>query len=497
MRYRSITLNENKKYQFSLVKYAEEYQAQLEEIKEMNKELADYVERCPKIYSEQSDHQSYMIFCETDVCIGAINIGTSTDEKNLEIKVQFIEEKFENNESIVAVLEQLLTSLGMYCYNRENMEVHLLNDIDLEAINKYKYKKNRLFENVTTYTISNKHNNRKFPALLNEIADTKQNLLNWNQHWEETWAICNLCDYQPCFDEALMEEYYRKEIPFEEIFYKVSMIRWERIKSHHALRSMKFNRDGQITFKKLNQDTPLTPNSYEFCYYILSDGFKLKRFLTPKKILLQIEESQYYTSIKTPKLFAYFNKEEQEKYVKYYIPKINQSSLVLEIYKNKEDEIERCYVDFRTHGTHGKVNGLYALRIFLKYGVRRYNLCFTSRKGIHSYDFIEELTNKDDDLYYDMYERDFTLDLLERMIAQIIPILNRKALSVNRPPIALELASVIRDYKQESEAAIDFVKQIKGEIPLPHLKKNLDKFIEEYSLGENYTRKRVLNRENQ
>lgn len=497
MRYRSITLNDNKKYQFSLVKYKEEYQTQLAEIKEMNKELADTIEKCPKIYSEQSDHQSYMIFCETDICIGAIYIGTSTDEKDLEIKVQFIEAKFENNICIVVVLEQLLTTLGMYCYNRENIEVHLLNNIDLEAINKYKYKKNRLFENVTTYTISNQHNYRKFPALLNEIAATKQNLLNWHQHWEEKWDICNLCDYQPCFDETLMEEYYRKEIPLEETFYKADAVRWERIKSHHALRDIVFNRDGQITFKKISQYIPLTPNDYEFCYFILSDGFKLKRFITPKKTLLQIEESCYYTSIKTPKMFAYYNKEEQEKYVKYYIPKINQSSLVLEIYKNKEDAIERCYVDFRTHGKRGKVNGLYALRIYLKYGVRRYNLCFTSRKGGHSYDFMDELTNKDDDLYYDMYEGDFTLDLLERMITQIIPILNRKALSANRPPIALELASVIRDYKQESEAAIDFVKQIKGEIPLPHLKENLDKFIEEYSLGENYTRKRVLNRENQ
>lgn len=497
MRYRSISLNDNKKYQFSLVKYTEEYQAQLAEIKEMNEELAVYIENCPKIYSEQSDQQNYMIFCETDICIGAITIGTSTDEKNLEIKVQFIEEKFEDKESIVAVLEQLLTSLGMYCYDRENIEIHLLNNIDLEKVNKYQYKKNCLFENVTTYTISNQYNNRLFLALLNEILITKQNLLSRNQHWEEKYDIGYLRDYQPIFDEPLMKEYYKKEMPLEEIFYKADKVRWNRIKSNHAIRDIIFSKDGQVIFKKQNIYPYLVPNTYEFCYHILSDGFKLKRFLTPSKTLLQIEENQYYTSIKTPNLFTYYNKEEQEKYVRYCIPSINQSSLNLEIYRNKDDEIERCYVDFRTHRKNGKVNGQYALRIFLKYGVRRYNLDFISRKGSHSYDFIEELTIKDNDLYDDMYKGEITLDLIERMIAKIIPILNRIAFASNRPPIALELASVISDYKQESKAAIDFVNQIRGEIPLPHLEENLNKFIEKYSLEENYTRKRVLSIENQ
>lgn len=495
MRYRSITLNDNKAFiKYSLIKYTEEYQTQLEEIKEMNKELADSVENCPKIYSELSDHQSYMIF-RGNSCVGAINIGTSTNEKDLEIKVQFMEEKFKNEECIITVLEQLIDTLKLYCFDKENIEIRLLNNIDLEKVNKYQYKKNRLFENVTTYTTSNKHNNRLFPALLNEIAKTEQNLTNWEQCWEKKLDMCGYNDCQSIIDDQIVEECVNGTIPLNEIFYKAETISWSNINSLKSTRNIAFFQNGQIQFNKIQKGPG--KNNYEFTYHILKDGFKLERYLTPEETLLQIEENQSYTSIKTPNLYTYYDKEEQEKYVRYCISSKYQSSLVLEIYKNKDNEIEKCYVDFRTHRKNGRVNGLYALRIFSKYGTRRYNLCFTSRKGDHSYDFINEVTSDDEVLFSKMYEGTITLDLIEEMIAKIIPIINRKAYRVNRPLIALELASVIGDYKRESEAAIDFLKQIRGEILLPHLEENIDKFIEEYSLGENYTRKRIIDKEKQ
>ena len=45
----------------------------------------------------------------------------------------------------------------------------------------------------------------------------------------------------------------------------------------------------------------------------------------------------------------------------------------------------------------------------------------------------------------------------------------------------------------DSEAqVINFIKQIKGEIPLPHLQENLEKFINEHDISKNYNKKRVL-----
>ena len=43
---------------------------------------------------------------------------------------------------------------------------------------------------------------------------------------------------------------------------------------------------------------------------------------------------------------------------------------------------------------------------------------------------------------------------------------------------------------------IDFVKQTKGEIPLPHLQENIEKFIETYSKDKAQEKKRVLKRMN-
>ena len=94
MKYRSITLNGNSESQYSLIKYNDEYKYHLEELRKLNKELADYVEKCPKIYSENSEEQSYMIMRDNRDCVGAIYIATSTNELNLEIKVHFNEKYF-------------------------------------------------------------------------------------------------------------------------------------------------------------------------------------------------------------------------------------------------------------------------------------------------------------------------------------------------------------------------------------------------------------------
>ena len=45
MKYRSITLNGNSESQYSLIKYNDEYKYHLEELRKMNNELADYIDR--------------------------------------------------------------------------------------------------------------------------------------------------------------------------------------------------------------------------------------------------------------------------------------------------------------------------------------------------------------------------------------------------------------------------------------------------------------------
>lgn len=490
MRYKSITLNDNKELiKYSLVKYNEEYQTQLEEIKAMNKELADYVEKCPKIYSELSDHQSYMIFYGATNCVGVINIGTSTDEKDLEIKVQFIEEKFERKIRIVDALEQLINSLGMYCYERENIEIHLLNDIDLEKVNEYKYKKNCLFENVTTYITSNKYNHRLFSALLNEIKETKRNLMDWKQNWGQKLVIDEK-NLQIPLDEPLVEEIENGTIPFEEIFYKIKNIVWYGINSTKSKRNIIFAQNGQIYFTKKQKGSD--KNNYEFLYNILRGGFEFKKTTWIKNMGLEIDENRVWTKIKSDNLKVVFFKKDKIKIIQYKSPIVDNSSISLQVYKNEQDEIERCYVEFRTHKNRKhKINGLYDLRILSTSDNHSFGLEFISRKGSKYDVFNDELSKLDEPLFSTILNGNLTLEIIDELIKKMIPIINKHASCENKPMIAVDDASVASDAFETELEAINYIKQIRGEIPLPHLQENLDKFLQEYTIEQNKGIKRV------
>ena len=358
MKYRSITLNGNSESQYSLIKYNDEYKYHLEELRKMNNELVDYVENCPKIYSENSEEQSYMIMRDNRDCVGAIYISTSTDEKNLEIKVHFIEKYFVSAEHIVKNIEKLVESLGLYFYDKENIEIQLVNNIDLSKFNKYKFKKKIYDENLTTYIFSNEVNNKLIPSLINEINGTEKNLIEWKQYWMQQINLFNHRDLSWVIDEPLLEEYDKGTISLEEIFYKADSIYWYNIKSKKAIRSIGFNRDGHIYLNKRFFD-----GMYSINYYIQNDGFVFHIENQTNHNYLVLDENDYYTQIKTNNIRIHTSKETKKKTINYASPVINKSSISIELMLDENSQIERCHIDFRTHKSRNKINGLYALRI--------------------------------------------------------------------------------------------------------------------------------------
>lgn len=166
MEYRNTMLTKNNKWPLALIKYTEEYRKYLEQIKWFNRELADSIEKSPKIYSELSDHQSYMIFLGEDYCIGGINIATSCDEKNLELEIHFNEKYIYLPEEINEITEHLVDSLGYNFSDKENIEIKLFNNIDLSRYHKYKYIKKVYDERLITYTCKNKYKNTGIKRIL-------------------------------------------------------------------------------------------------------------------------------------------------------------------------------------------------------------------------------------------------------------------------------------------------------------------------------------------
>jgi len=159
MEYRNIMFTKNEKWPLALIKYTEEYKKYLERIKRINSSLADAVERYPKIYSEESQHQSYMIFLGEEYCIGAIYIATSFDEKNLELEIHFDEKYICLPEETCEITEHIVDSLAYNFPDKERIEIRLLNDVDLSRHNKYKYIKTVYSERLTKYSCKNKYKN--------------------------------------------------------------------------------------------------------------------------------------------------------------------------------------------------------------------------------------------------------------------------------------------------------------------------------------------------
>jgi len=480
MKYRSITLNGNKDHIFSLVKYNEVYKEYLEEFRKINCELADCVEQCPKIYSELSEHQCYMIFRDECHYVGAIYIGTSTDEKNLEIKLQFDEKYFESKNEIFIVIEQIIDSLGLYLYDKENIEIDLINDIDLSLFNKFKYKKKVYDEKKTTYTCTNKQNNILIPRLITEIRETEKKLIDWRQSWMQKF-----CNYQDCsniFDKQLMAEYRNGTVSLQELFYKIESLLWTNINS---TREILFSRNGQISLKKRAND--LEGINYDFNYNVLSDGFRLNAYVFNKKTL-EISEDRHSTKIKSGNIEIFNIKEYKRKKFNYISPIVNKSSISIELWFNERDEIENCYVDFRTHKGNGKINGLYALRIIPGY-FSTFSLNFIRRKGDKEFDFSYMLPTN---LFSAIIPSDLTIDLVDEIICKSIPIINQMASTKHRQLITLENNCIVSNITDIETQVISFIKKIKEEIPLPCLQENLQKFIEEHDKSKKDDLKKLL-----
>ena len=157
MEYTSIMFTKSEKWPLALIKYTEEYEKYLEQIKRFNGSLADSIEKCPKMYSELSEHQSYMIFLGEYYCVGGINIETSFDERNLELEIHFDEKYICLSEEINEITERIVDGLSRNFPDKEKIEMRLLNDVDLSRYYKYKYIKKVYDEKLTTYTCKNRY----------------------------------------------------------------------------------------------------------------------------------------------------------------------------------------------------------------------------------------------------------------------------------------------------------------------------------------------------
>lgn len=447
MKYKSISLNGTDNYQYSLVKYEDKYKHILDSMEGIDTNLIDSVIACPVIYSINSDHQAYMIVKDDDIGVGATYIGTSTDEKDLEVKLQLDESKFTNETEMYMLINQLVDSLGLYCYERENIYIYLKNKIDLSKYNGSKYNRKYLLPNIFTYVCSNNKYNTLIPLLLKEIKSCEDTLVSWKQTWWQEIQHRTLDDFHLLFDNDDIEK-------SDDMFNKSSSF---SLVDYTRDRNVTFDIDGHVSFSKKIKENDST---CEFTYNVRKDCFKLETsdFL--------LEDNQSNTKIITPNEELIKSKEKGTKKITYKSGIVDKSSIYSEIRLDDNDDIDKCYIDFRTHRNNGRINGMYLIRINNR--DKSFSFSYRTRKG--------DICKYIDNIYYD--DERLSMATLKNRIEFFRDAINR-CYRNGRGAISSNID--ITDLSNTEKDVVNFMKQIKGEIPLPYLQEQIDKFILEYS----------------
>ena len=444
MKYKSISLNGTDKYQYSLVKYEEKYNNIIKQLKTINADLLNSVLQCPIIYSEDSEHQAYMIVKGDDIGVGATYIGTSCDEKDLEVTLQLDESEFASETEMYMLVNQLVDSLGLYCYERENIYINLINKIDLSKYNALKYKREYHYMSMDTYCCNNKKYNEIIPLILKEIKSCENTLVSWKQTWWQKLQHTSLDNLHYLFDDEYLVD---RDIPMDEMFNKVDTVIWSNINSSTSEREITFNVDGDVSFSKRAKNP--NGNSYKFSYNVLREGFKLRSGE------FSFFNSKNDVEVRNSNLEISKDKEEDKVSIKYISPVVNNCSLFVQALI-RDNLVEKCYVDYRVHKTNGKIKRMYLLRekagdYVVNYRTKKgdvskiYGGSIFDGKNIES---VDSLMNKTIDAVSYIDENAFSYTTISDLI--------------------------------NSVDIIDMLKNIKGEIPLPYLQEQIENFISEF-----------------
>lgn len=452
MKYRSISLNGNKGRHYSLVKYNKWYQDYLPELNKMNEKLADAVLKYPIIYDEASKIQSYMIFQGEFKCVGAIIIDATKLEK-LEVKVQLNEKYFTSQQDIFEIVEQIVESLKTFFYDKKNIEINLLNDLDLSTIDCQNYHK--ADSNLNIYNFSNERN-KSIPKLIEEVIGAEKKLTDWRQSW---WQELENHELHYAFDRELINAIDNGTVTYPELFSKFKTLIWRNIASKNATRFIAFSRTGDIAFSKtLKKDG----SNYEFSYNVMKDGFKLR--VNGEDLI--VDDNKYFTNIRTRQVNILQGKENKRKFITYVSSIVDDFSIHSDVWINEENEIEKCNIYFRTHKGNGKINGIYILKLDSS-SIENCSLKFVSRKGNSV--FLNNIFELDE---FSNFEGKITFETINEIISKVISIINKKE-EFSKNQIIFNDFDILTQEKQ----IINFLKQLKDEIPLPILQERIDKIV--------------------
>ena len=344
--------------------------------------------------------------------------------------------------------------MKIFFYDKKYVEFNLLNDIDLPMIDCQNYHKE--YSNLNIYKCFNEKNNL-IPKLIEEVIATYKNLTDWGQSW---WQDIENYELHYEFDREFISTIDNGTVIYPELLNKVKTVIWRDIKSRKSSRCIIFSREGYVKFYK---DSKKNGINYEFSYNVLSDGFKFKGNINGED--LTINDNKYFTEIKTKQSKIVQTKENSLKYIDYVSPIIDNFSVSMNIWMNELNEIEKCNIFFKTHKGNGKINGMYILKLNPS-NMDKCLIKFIGRK--RNFDFTINLFEANE---ISKFEGKITIEMINEIVNKVIPIINKKE-EFPKNQIIFEDLDILTQEKQ----IINFLKQLKDEIPLPLLKERVEEF---------------------
>lgn len=245
---------------------------------------------------------------------------------------------------------------------------------------------------------------------------------------------------------------------------------WSGITSKSCIRSITFAPNGDVTLLKKSKLSDSSHN-YEASYNLFEDS------CTFNGPMVSLEKSKDSLKIKTPDI-AVSKLNNGNTVITYSSRIIINSNFTLQMYLDEFGNIIKCNIDFNTYKEHepkNKINGTYAVRIKPTLGT--FSMEFISRKGFKTGGFRKDIVS-DVELYDLMTSKSLQVSDITAIIDKLIPIINCRAVNNNKKPIyPSRVAFIPNQLSKISSATANYLKEIKGEVPLPHLVMILEDII--------------------
>ncbi len=235
-----------------------------------------------------------------------------------------------------------------------------------------------------------------------------------------------------------------------------------------------------ITFKRDGNIELSNTNTYNIIYNVLTGTLKVENWPSKTTISKKNNAIEITSETNTEKVsIAHFNNTKKISLIE----RINRdSSILLDLIEDKEGNIKKCNIDFRTHKGNQKINGTYALRI--KGGNYPLSLKSIDRHGYQTMDF-SGLLGIDEQTLTEIKNGNITNEIVENIATTTSAVINVMSMKNGRKHIPYKYDSInIESIREKETEIINYLRQIETEIPVQGMKNIIEETTKKYGEKE-------------